>query len=97
MMKYKMAPFAASELEMRAEVTAVGDEDYALLAAYNKDHLVVFCPEMLNTLANQACDLANGIDTDLEAKLIPSDDRKASRAACIGLWNLANRLRKVAP
>ena len=84
---------AASELEMRLEVAEVGDEDWGLLAQWTGKGVLVFDADHADRLAGLACDMANGLDSDLMANHTPADDRNATRGACVGLWNLATRLR----
>lgn len=84
---------AASEIEMRLEVAEVGDADWGLLAQWTGKAILVFDAAHADRLAGLACDLANGLDVDLMERLVPVDDRNATRGACIGLWNLSTRLR----
>ena len=86
--------YAASELDIREPLAAVGDDDYALLAAWNGRTITVFDPPFADTLADQASELANRIDLQLHEGEAPAEERRPLFAACKGLWTLARKLRE---
>jgi len=90
--RFPVRGWAASELDVRAEVAAVGDPDYSLLAAWDGRAVVVFSAEVLESLGAQAMALANGLDLDLEGGHVPTEERRLVRGASVGLGNLAGRL-----
>ncbi len=96
--RFPLAKWAASEIEIRAEQAMLGDHDYTLLSAYSDQALIVFTPadpEVLETLATGAVNLANGLDQDLsQGSIQDPDERRVLRYACQGLWGVACRIRK---
>ena len=89
----RVGGYAASELDIRREVTEAGDEDHELLMAWDGD-AVATSDETREGLAWQAVHLANGLDDQLyKGAITAPEERKAMRHAAAGLWGLAARLR----
>ena len=94
--RIKVGGYAASELDMRKEVTEKGDFDYRLLTQWNGTHVIVLDKANANRLSNEAWELANYIDTLLIEvggfHHLHQDERRMSAWAMKGIFSLSEKL-----
>lgn len=91
MKHFKVAPNAASELDIYHEVLECGDHHGRLISQWDGTHVVAFDKEHASALAKIACEWSNDIDRDLEGGRY-DHERSLYRSISIGLSNLSVRL-----